>query len=111
MTLRKFLMVLMLTMSVYMTYLVITTSLKSNLFKEWDYLASIPWMVTTIRDFYQNLLLICIWVFYKEGWVKGGLWSLVFVMLGSIATPIYVFIQLYRLKPGESLEKILLRSR
>jgi len=102
-------MTLMLGLSAFTTYTVVTTSLQSNLFKEWDYLASIPWMVATIRDFYAMLTIIAVWIIYKEGWLKGLLWVLACVTLGSMATPIYVFLQLKKLKPGDPIEKALLR--
>jgi len=51
---------------VFMVYIVISTSLESNLYKEWDYLAAIPWMRATLWDFYANILIIYLWVIYKE---------------------------------------------
>ncbi|HWB25938.1 MAG TPA: DUF1475 family protein [Chitinophagaceae bacterium] len=96
---------------VYMSYTVITTSMQSNLFKEWDYLAGIPWMRATLYDFYCNALLIIIWVAYKETavWSKI-LWLILLTALGSIATSAYVLIQLFRLKKGEGLRQLLLNK-
>ncbi len=106
---RVALMTCMVAMSMYMTYVVITTSLKSNLFTEWSTLAQIPWMTATVKDFYQNLFILCLWVLYKEGRVRGMLWSVCFVFLGSVVTPLYVLKELWALKPGEPLSRILVR--
>ncbi|SDE20326.1 Protein of unknown function [Mucilaginibacter pineti] len=92
---------------VWMCYVVITTCLKSNLFTEWDYLGSIPWMRATLWDFYANVLVIFVWVCYKEKTIIGkAIWLILLVTLGSIASCGYVLIQLFRLKPGEGLKEL-----
>ncbi len=94
----------------YMIYIVIDTSLRSNLFLEWDNLARIPWMKATLWDFYANVLCIYIWVVYKEHSVLSKiLWLILLVCLGSIATSGYILIQLFKLQPGEPLKNILLK--
>lgn len=99
-----------LVLSFYMVYLVIVTSLKSNLFEVWNELGAQPWMTTTLVDFYFNITIISVWVIYKEGsWLKSVLWIIGFILLGSIATAFYVFLQLAQLKPGDDLSKALLR--
>ena len=95
----------------YMIYVVVSTSLESNLFKEWPYLAAIPWMRATLKDFYANTVILFAWVAYKEqrSWVRA-LWLVLFVCLGSIAVTLYVLLQLFKLKPGQGIESVLLRS-
>ena len=90
-----------------MVYIVISTCLESNLFAEWDFLGGIPWMRATLCDFYANVLLIFLYVIYREPkvWVMI-LWALLFFFLGSIATILYVLIQLQSLKPNDSLATI-----
>jgi hypothetical protein len=92
---------------IFMCYEVISTSLESNLFEQWDFLGSIPWMRATLFDFYANVLVIFVWVCYKE---KGSLlkvmWFILLVCLGSIASCIYVLIQLFKLKKGEGLTEL-----
>lgn len=107
---RNVLMGTLLAMSLYMTYVVVTTSMQHNLFKEWSMLAGIPWMSATLKDFYQNLFIIWLWVLYKENalW-KAILWGIAFVTMGSIVTPLYVFLQLRKLKPGDNLGMALQR--
>src|SRR5690349_12530995 len=89
---------------VWISYQVITTSLESNLFKEWDFLGSIPWMRATLWDFYANLFVIYLWVLYKERNIAVKiLWLVLLFCLGSIATCVYMLIQLFKLKEGEGL--------
>ena len=92
----------------YIIYVVISTSMESNLFTEWDKLAAIPWMRATLWDFYANILIIYLWVIYKEKNLGIMiLWAILFFCLGSIASLAYVIIQLFKLPPGESLHTLL----
>ena len=87
---------------VYIVYTVISTSIESNLFKEWDFLASIPWMKATLIDFYINTIVIFSWMSFREkNWQVRFMWLLLFVFLGSIATTFYVLIQLFKLDKDE----------
>ncbi len=106
-----FLKILFGTMCVYMIYVVISTSMESNLIKEWSFLGSIPWMTATLKDFYANTIVLFAWVAYKEsGLARKAMWLVLFVCLGSIAVTFYVLLQLFRLKPGEGIENVLLRK-
>ncbi|MDF2455364.1 MAG: hypothetical protein K0R51_1357 [Cytophagaceae bacterium] len=97
---------------VFMIYIVVSTSLESNLFQEWDYLASIPWMRATLWDFYANILLIYLWVIYKEKNIfLIFLWAVLFFCLGSIGTIAYVLIQLFRAKPTDGIKDILVQTK
>jgi hypothetical protein len=98
-------------MSIFMIGLVIQTSLKSNFFEVLPALNAQPWFTTTIVDFYFNITIISAWVIYKEAnIIKSFLWITGFVLLGSIATAFYVFLQLAKLKPGDQFYKALLRG-
>lgn len=95
----------------FMIYMVVSTSLESNLFEELSQLVTIPWMKATLWDFYANVFLIYCWVIYKEQKAFPlVLWAVLFFFLGSIATISYVLIQLYKLKPGEGISNLLLKS-
>jgi hypothetical protein len=97
-------------LSLFMVYMVVSTSLESNLIKEWSFLGSIPWMRATLIDFYINIIVLYTWVVYKEvGWTNRIVWLILFVGLGSITVTLYVVIQLMKLKPGEGIEHVLLR--
>jgi ABC-type cobalamin transport system permease subunit len=93
----------------WMIYVVTSTSLHSNLFKEWNALGAIPWMRATLWDFYANVLVIYLWVCYKErSLAMRIIWLILLCALGSIATCAYVLIQLFKLKPGEGLKELLI---
>ena len=93
---------------IFMVYMVVSTSLESSLFKEWHFLGSIPWMRATLWDFYANVLVIYLWVLYRErNPAVKIMWAVIFFALGSIGTIGYVLIQLFALKPGERAEEIL----
>ncbi|MCE1190187.1 MAG: DUF1475 domain-containing protein [Ignavibacteria bacterium] len=86
----------------YIVYTVITTSMQSNLFTEWNYLASIPWMRATLVDFYINVVAIFTWIALRErSKLALTFWLLGLVFLGSIATTTYIIVQLIKLKAGE----------
>ena len=90
----------------WMCYMVISTSLRSNLFKEWNSLGSIPWMRATLWDFYANVVVIYMWVCYKEkSYLLKFTWLILLVALGSIASCVFVLIQLFMLKPEEGLKE------
>ncbi|WP_169305095.1 DUF1475 family protein [Pedobacter cryotolerans] len=92
---------------VWITYIVISTSLESSLFKEWDFLGSIPWMRATLWDFYANIFIITLWMFYKEkSLLLKIVWLILFVCLGAIATSAYVLIKLFNLKDGEGVKEL-----
>ncbi len=93
---------------VWMAYVVVSTSLESSLFEQWDFLGAIPWMRATLWDFYANILIIALWMFYKEKSVPIKiLWTILFVCLGSLATCAYILIKLFKLKPGQGVKELL----
>jgi len=103
----NFLKILFSILFVWMCYVVITTSIKSNLFTNWDFLGGIPWMRATLWDFYTNVTVIFVWLCYKENKLYLKIiWLILLVTLGSIASCAYVLIQLFKLKPGEGLKEL-----
>ncbi len=91
----------------WMCYVVIITSMASNLFSQWDFLGGIPWMRATLWDFYANVLVIFVWLCYKENKLMLKIiWLILLVTLGSIASCAYVLIQLFKLKPGEGIKEL-----
>ncbi len=96
---------------VFICYQVITTSMESNLFEQWSFLGSIPWMRATLWDFYANVLFIFVWVCYKENSVwKSLVWLVLLVCLGSIATCVYVLVQLFKLNKDDDLKLLFIRK-
>jgi hypothetical protein len=69
-----------------------------------------PWGMATIFDAYFGFLTFFAWVWYKEasGFARG-VWFLLIMGLGNIAMAVYVLRELARLKPGEPIERLLLR--
>lgn len=92
-------------------YVVITTSMESSLFDQWDYLGSIPWMRATLWDFYANVFVIYCWILYREKSIGIKLlWMILMVCLGSIASCAYILIALFKLKPGEGVRELLVKK-
>jgi Protein of unknown function (DUF1475) len=67
-----------------------------------------PWAVATLYDAYCGFLTFYVWVAYKERalWSKA-LWFLLVMGLGNIAMSAYALKELFKLKPGEPLWKML----
>jgi hypothetical protein len=106
-----FLKILFSVLFLWMCYVVITTSIRSSLFKEWDFLGAIPWMRATLWDFYTNVTVIFLWIAYKEKLIAFKIiWLILLVALGSIATCAYVLVQLFKLKPGESVKELIINK-
>ena len=99
-------------MSLFMIYLVIRTSMQSDMFHLSPAVLNEPWFKTTLVDFYFNITIISAWVIYKENnWARSILWIAAFVLLGSIATAFYVFLQLNQLAQGRGVEDILIHTK
>ncbi len=93
----------------YMSWTVVQTSLESNLFLVWDSLMQIPWMIATLEDFYVNTLWISLWVFYREhSALTAAVWTVLFIVLGSIATSFYLFLQTMQISSQSPISELLL---
>jgi hypothetical protein len=94
----------------WMTILTIRTSLAVSLWSAWDSYAANPLAVATLYDAYFGFITFWVWVAYKETSLWSRLlWLILILGLSNIATSIYVLIQLFRLKPGQSVEALLQR--
>lgn len=99
-----------LSLSLAMIILVVITSLQSDMFNLPPAVTNEPWFRTTLVDFYFNIAILAAWTIYKEAsWLKSTIWIISFILLGSIATAFYVFLQFARLKQGQGIKEILLR--
>ena len=106
-----FLKILLSLIFLWMCYVVISTSIESNLFTEWNFLSSIPWMRATLWDFYSNVLCIFLWICWKEKSLSLKiLWLILLVCLGSIATIVYILIQLFQLKNEEGMKELFFKQ-
>ncbi len=94
----------------WMTVMTIRTSLAMSLWEAWPGYAANPWAVATLWDAYFGFLTFYVWVCFKEArWLARLLWFVLIMGLGNIAMSLYVLIQLFRLKPDQSVEALLQR--
>jgi len=95
----------------WMTILTIRTSMAFSLWSAWDSFAANPWAVATLYDAYFGFITFWVWVAYKENTLWSRLlWLILILGLGNIAMSLYVLIQLFRLKPDQSVEALLFRE-
>jgi len=107
---KTLLKVLFAAIFLWMTVATIRTSLTVSLWSAWDSYAANPWAVATLYDAYCGFITFWVWVAYKEKTILSRvLWLILIFGLGNIATSFYVLIQLFRLKPDQPLEALLLR--
>jgi len=95
---------------VWMIGMTVRTSLQVSLWSAWGSFANNPWAVATLWDAYFGFTTFWVWVAYKEKtmWARI-LWLILIYALGNIAMSGYMLIQLFRLKPDESVEALLRR--
>jgi hypothetical protein len=95
---------------VWMIVMTVRTSLKVSLWSSLDSFANNPWAVATLWDAYFGFTTFWVWVAYKEKtmWARV-MWLVLIYGLGNIAMSGYMLIQLFRLKPEDSMEALLLR--
>ena len=72
---------------------------RGNGWLEVDDLLSYPWFIVTLVDIYMGFVLVCLWVWFRESSI---LWSLLvsvlILLLGILATGLYVLLQIRRSK-------------
>ena len=70
------------------------------------------WFIATLFDTYFAFITFYLWLAYKEtSLVARVIWFILIMALGNMAMATYMLIQLYRLKPGDSWEALLLRAK
>ncbi len=95
---------------VWMIVMTVRTSLQISLWSAWGSFANNPWAVATLWDAYFGFTTFWVWVAYKEKTMWSRiLWLILIYALGNIAMSGYMLIQLFRLKPDESVEALLRR--
>ena len=89
----------------------VMTSIESSLFTEFPQLMGIPWMRATIWDFYAVMTPVLLWMWYLErAPLRRILWTLAFVLLGSIGTSSYILARLFSVDKKAGLRDLLLRE-
>ena len=99
--------------AVLVAMLVVTAwaSLDANVLVGFQRLLADRWGVATLFDAYFGFLWFWLWILYKEaGLGRSLLWLVLLFALGNLAMAAYVMVQLFRLKPGEGIETLLLRK-
>ncbi|KAI3757447.1 hypothetical protein L6452_04984 [Arctium lappa] len=70
-----------------------------------------PCMIGATTDFYFNVVVLSVWVAYKESsWISAFLWILSIVCFGSITTCVYMLRQLFYLSPDQPVSLIIFNS-
>ena len=70
-----------------------------------------PWFKATLADAYFGFLTVYVWIAFKESTLRARiLWFILLMALGNIAIATYVLIQLFKLEPGDSPTRLLLRE-
>jgi hypothetical protein len=81
---------------------------------DWGGLTTEPdrwWTIATLADAYFGFLTFYAWVFYKESAATARTgWFVAIMLLGNIAMSIYVLLQLSKLRRGDSVAQLLLRT-
>jgi uncharacterized protein DUF1475 len=96
--------------------MLVVTSLASLKRAVWDsgvefHWSTSPWSVATLFDAYFGFLTFYVWVAYKErSSVARVLWFIAIMALGNMAMSAYVLLQLSKLRRGDTLESLLLRT-
>lgn len=85
-------------------------ALAMNILDSFPLFSANPWAVATLYDAYCGFLTFYIWVAYKERalWSKA-LWFILIMGLGNVAMSVYALKELFRLKAGEPVWKVLER--
>ena len=107
---RLFLKLLFIAVFVVMVAVNIRAALAMNILDSFQSFGANPWAVATLYDAYCGFLTFYVWVAYKERalWSKA-LWFLLIMGLGNIAMSSYALKELFTLKAGEPVWKVLER--
>ena len=107
----KFLKIYAMIILVSMISLTAWASFDSNILIGFQYLFSKPWGIATLGDTYHAFLIIYLWIAYKENsTLSRFVWFLLVCSFGTIAISIYLLIQLSKLKPGDSIDQLLIKE-
>ncbi|GAB4845203.1 hypothetical protein Ancab_038614 [Ancistrocladus abbreviatus] len=71
-----------------------------------------PWMTGTLIDFYINVVALSVWIGYKESsWIGAFAWIAGLICFGSLATCVYIVLQLFQLSPYDPIYFVLLNKQ
>jgi hypothetical protein len=96
---------------VLMVSVTVWSSLEKSVLEGFRDVFASRWATATLADAYCGFLTFYAWVFYKKpGWGSRIFWFLAVMVFGNIAMASFVLRELWRLRPGEGIEKLLLRE-
>ena len=87
-----------------------TASMDQNVFEAVSTMWPNWWFRATLADLYFGFITFFVWVAYKELrlWRKL-VWFVSIMLLGNVATSVYMLLELFKLKEGDTLETLLTR--
>lgn len=89
----------------FMVFMTIRTSLDVPLWHA--SFAGNPWAWATLYDAYFGFVTFFCWVAWRErSLISKVSWFVLIILLGNIAMSFYVLIQLFSLKPGDSVSAL-----
>lgn len=89
---------------VFMVVMTVRTSMQVSLWSALPAFAASPWSMATLYDAYSGFLTFFCWVAWRESSLVVKIVWFIFIMLGgNIVMSLYVLIQLFQLKPEESV--------
>jgi len=89
----------------FMVYMTVRTSLAVPLWRA--SFSGNPWAWATLYDAYFGFVTFYCWVAWRERSLLGKIaWFVLIVLLGNIAMSLYVLIQLFSLRPEDSVSAL-----
>lgn len=109
-TLLKILRALFALIFLAMLFVSIAASIDQNLFEAVGKMWPNWWFKVTLADAYFGFITFFVWVAYKELllWRKM-VWFALIMLLGNLAIPAYMLLELSKLKGGDTVETLLTR--
>lgn len=109
---RRVLLLLFSTIFLSMLVVSIQASLKMPIFDAWPTYSANPWAIATLWDAYCGFVIFYVWVAWREqSWVARGLWFVLVMGLGNMATSGYLLWRVWQLQPGEGVRSLLLGEK
>lgn len=91
----------------FMVVMTVRTSLHVSLWSAWSSFAASPWSMATLYDAYFGFLTFFCWVAWRERSLTAKiLWFVLIMIGGNIAMSLYVLLQLFALKPDDSVSAL-----
>ena len=93
-----------------MLSITITATIDQNIFQSVGNMWPNWWFKATLADAYFGFITFFVWVAYKELrlW-RRMIWFALIMLLGNLAIPAYMLLELYKLQVGDTIETLLTR--